>query len=255
MNFITYINLNGVLKTAPVSMFDEGWYKTDNRIDEQYLVTSVFIEGLKRKIGGSNDIQLAVINDNNFSGDILSETSYNNASTNFEFYILPEVLNIPVPTPPIVPFKFDTLVRVCESVSLQGFSKITLLCRNQWHLFRSIITDNYIFNPNTGGTYIMNQNERNDFDSVGSIKSGDLYVKYSYDGTTNGLHWITIRHNPRTNIFVLFYDNVLVPLTTVKEIVEPNGFTYHFDGSQYHNMKISLSIQTKPFDTYTLIAP
>lgn len=87
MNFITYINTNGLLKTVPFSPTVDG-YITDYAINEQYLVTSVFFNGIKQKIKCSSLVQLAVINDNNFSDSILQENHYNNEGTRFEFQLL-----------------------------------------------------------------------------------------------------------------------------------------------------------------------
>lgn len=92
MNFITYINQFGSFKTALIN-YDPGssTIETQNRIDEDYLVTSVFVEGVKRSVDIDNVVQLAVINDNNFDGSLLQLNHYNVSSTYFSAKLLPLV--------------------------------------------------------------------------------------------------------------------------------------------------------------------
>lgn len=92
MDFISYINKLGSFKTAVVN-YDSvaGTIQTQNAINEDYLVTSVFVEGVKRLVDIDNAVQLAVINDNNFDGNILDLNHYNVEGTYFSAKLLPLV--------------------------------------------------------------------------------------------------------------------------------------------------------------------
>lgn len=76
MNFITYINAFGTYKVAEI-IEGEGEWETKNFIDEQFLVTSVFINGQKKYIDHSSMYQVAVVNDNNFDGSNVALNFYN----------------------------------------------------------------------------------------------------------------------------------------------------------------------------------
>lgn len=76
MNFITYINAFGTYKVSEI-IEGEGEWETKNFIDEQFLVTSVFINGQKKYIDHSSMYQVAVVNDNNFDGSNVSLNFYN----------------------------------------------------------------------------------------------------------------------------------------------------------------------------------
>lgn len=77
MNFITYINRLGSVKIAPIDYNSvDITVITQNTINEDFLVTSVFVDGIKRNVNIENAIQLAVINDNNFDGSLLDVNNY-----------------------------------------------------------------------------------------------------------------------------------------------------------------------------------
>lgn len=78
MNFITYINQVGTMKTALISGENPN-FQTDKFIDEPYLVTGVFIDSVKQLVEAENPMQMAVINDNFFDGDVIGLNEYNQA--------------------------------------------------------------------------------------------------------------------------------------------------------------------------------
>jgi hypothetical protein len=93
MNFITYINKQGVFKTAECA-YDplRNSIATISPINENYLVTSVYVDSKKRKVSdvyGVSAVQLAVINDDNFDGNLLDENHYSLEGTRFIVGLLP----------------------------------------------------------------------------------------------------------------------------------------------------------------------
>jgi hypothetical protein len=92
MDFITYINKQGVFKTAECE-YDSGdsSIMTIDPIKENYLVTSIFVDSKKRKVKDFriSAVQLAVINDDNFDGNLLDENHYSIEGTYFHNQLLP----------------------------------------------------------------------------------------------------------------------------------------------------------------------
>jgi hypothetical protein len=93
MDFITYINKQGVFKTAECVYDSLGSsVMTIDPIKENYLVTSIFVDSKKRKVKRTSRIsavQLAVINDDNFDGNLLDENHYSIEGTRFFVDVLP----------------------------------------------------------------------------------------------------------------------------------------------------------------------
>lgn len=98
MNFITYINKAGTYKTAMV-MYDVDTKKviTTNPINEGYIVLAVFINSIRVNVELNDCIQLSIINDFNFDGNLLDDYHYNVEGTKFECFVVP-----PVSTPLVV---------------------------------------------------------------------------------------------------------------------------------------------------------
>jgi hypothetical protein len=92
MNFITYINQQGVFKTVECTAVGaDGLVKTVSTINENYLVTAVFVNSVKRKViegSGVSPVQCAVINDDNFDGNLLDQNHYNVEGTKFEAFLI-----------------------------------------------------------------------------------------------------------------------------------------------------------------------
>ncbi|CAN1538503.1 hypothetical protein MCETHM1_01659 [Flavobacteriaceae bacterium] len=87
-NFFVYINENGALAYMPVTV-NEGSCEAQKDINEQFLVTAVFIDGVKRSILlPDNPIQMAIVNDNNFDGRFVKLTDYNQSGL-FTFGLVP----------------------------------------------------------------------------------------------------------------------------------------------------------------------
>jgi hypothetical protein len=92
MNFITYINQQGVFKTVECTAVGaDGLLKTVSAINENFLVTAVFVNSVKRKVvegSGVSPVQCAVINDDNFDGNLLDQNHYNVEGTKFEAFLI-----------------------------------------------------------------------------------------------------------------------------------------------------------------------
>jgi hypothetical protein len=93
MDFITYINKQGVFKTVECEYDSaDNSIITIDPINENYLVTSIFVDSKKRKVKNAfriSSVQLAVINDDNFDGNLLDENHYSIEGTRFYVQLLP----------------------------------------------------------------------------------------------------------------------------------------------------------------------
>lgn len=85
MNFVTYINLNQELKTIPLAV--NGSLYSTFEIDEDYLVTAVYLNDIRQFVSNiqSSMIQIAVINEPVFDGNLINKKDYNIKGTNFSF--------------------------------------------------------------------------------------------------------------------------------------------------------------------------
>lgn len=89
MNFITYITENNSFDFVEITEAEHVNFITTESIPQRFLVTAVYIDGEKRQIANVSPYQIAVVNDNNFDGDFIDISKFNQSGY-FGFDVLPK---------------------------------------------------------------------------------------------------------------------------------------------------------------------